>query len=348
MSLHRIGQDAARMAAVKAYWVDFECLGPEVEREQNAWRISDVVLAAYQLVIAIAGPVDAPDVELPYNLLRAWGNRLDKCLRSPPKQITLRSFLRYWEDHELMGQLIDHYENPVILTPFELITIALKCLEVRYTTQHLHGDLSYSLMGLLRRRPNAQKNESGFLVFTRLSFANNSNMLLERLIRLLPQSPYKRWDTFHDHCDASLWDICPRTQVCGIGHNDTVILDGARAATIRWKSFKGVLLHGNDTFKRKLARVALAFCSVFFIFGVSMLASAAGGASPSGSSELIAIGAIFMAFSASILLASLILIKWLYLGKVLSAQPWFFGIEGYTSLPAIEKNLFGGDLGRLN
>lgn len=76
MSLHRIGQDAARMAAVKAYWVDFECLGPEVEREQNAWRISDVVLAAYQLVIAIAGPVDAPDVELPYNLLRAWGNRV--------------------------------------------------------------------------------------------------------------------------------------------------------------------------------------------------------------------------------------------------------------------------------
>lgn len=392
-ALHRIGQHAARKAGVKAYWVDFECLGTEDEREENAWRISDVVRGAFQLVIAIAGPVDtADDDSLPYNLLHDWGNRvwtlpellltpghhdlsiytinrnlppssqIDQCLRNPPKQITLRSFSRYWDDHELMGQLIDHYENSVILTPLELITTALKCLEARHTTQHLPGDLSYSLMGLLRRRPNAQKSDSSFQAFARLSLANDSNMLLERLICLLPQSPYAPWYSFHDHWNASLWDIYPRTQVCGIGHNDTVILDGARAATIRWNKFKKVLVRGNDTLKRKFTRVALSVVSIFFLFGIFMLAigGATGGsdgqaingiqlgASNPFSKTFIGIGATFLVISASIILASPILIRWLYLGKVWSAQPWFFGIEGYLSLAEIEKNIFGADLGRLS
>ncbi|KAL8710890.1 MAG: hypothetical protein Q9225_007220 [Loekoesia sp. 1 TL-2023] len=406
MSLHRIGQHAARLAGVQAYWVDFECLGPEEEHEQNAWRISDVVRGAFRLVIAVAGPAGPMnDDALPYDLLRDWGNRvwtlpellltpgdkdlwiftvnrslapdtqLDQCLKNPPQKRSLRNFSRYWEDHELMGQLIDHYENSVILSPLELITTALKCLEVRHITQHLAGDLSYSLMGLLRRRPNAQKTDSGFQAFARLSLANDSNMLLERLICLLPKSPYEPWYSFHDHWDASLWDIYPRTQVCGIGHNDTVILDGARAATIRWKSFEKVLIRGNDTLKRKSARLALSICGFLFIFAVIMLAvgGSIGGGEQQGSSEqgyppdpslpsvpnskdpagkditgsLTAVGAIFMALSLSIGLASPLLIKWLYLGKVWSAQPWFFGIEGYMSLPDIEKHLFGADLGRL-
>ncbi|KAI4178363.1 MAG: hypothetical protein L6R41_008419 [Letrouitia leprolyta] len=384
MALHRIGQHAAREAGVKAYWVDFECLGTEDERELNAWRICDVVRGAFQLVIAIAGPINiAQDDDLPYNLLHDWGNRvwtlpellltpghrdlsiytvnrnlpsnsqIDQCLRNPPKQIALRSFARYWEDHELLGQLIDHFENSVILTPLELITTALKCLEVRHTTQHLPGDLSYSLMGLLRQRPNAQKTDSGFQAFARLSLANDSNMLLERLICLLPQSPYAPWYSFHDHWNASLWDIYPRTQVCGIGHNDTVILDGARAATIRWKKFKKVLVRGNDTLKRKLARLALSLCSIMFVVGVIFLiigknTSRIRGVPNSFSDRFIAIGAIVIVIPIIVILTSPVLIKWLYLGKVWSAQPWFFGIEGYMSLAEIEKHLFGANLGRLS
>ena len=396
LSLHRIGQQAARLAGVKAYWIDFDCLGPDHEHEENAWRISDVVRGAYRLVIAVAGPVGAIDNDqLPYNLLRDWGNRvwtlpellltpghndlwiytvnrsfdprnqLEECLRSPPKQVNLRNFSRYWEDHELIGQLIDHYENSVILTPLELITTALKCLEVRNITQHLPGDLSYSLMGLLRRRPNAQKTDSGFQAFARLSLANDSNMLLERLICLLPQSPYAPWYSFHDQWNASLWDIYPRTQVCGIGHSDTVIIDGARAATIRWKSFKKVIIRGNDTLRRQLARLALSLTGVLFIFAIIFLAigGAVNNSSSSSSSSsyysyssssntafsapFLAIGGLAMAIAGSIILASPVLIKWLYLGKVWSAQPWFFGIEGYMSLADIETRLFGAPLGRL-
>ncbi|KAL9599896.1 MAG: hypothetical protein Q9219_003529 [cf. Caloplaca sp. 3 TL-2023] len=375
LSLHRIGQQAARRAGVKFYWLDITCLGPDEEHQENAWRISDVVRGAYRLVIAVAGPTNPFEHEgLPYNLLQDWGNRvwtlpellltpghndlwiytinrsldpdtqLDQCLRTEPQQINLRNFSRYWDDHEEIGQLIDHYEGSVLLSPLELITTALRCLEVRHITQHFRGDLSYSLMGLLRRRPNAQKSDSGFQAFARLSLANDSNMLLERLICLLPQSPYAPWYSFHDHWGASLWDIYPRTQVCGIGHNDTVILDGARAATIRWKSFKKVTIRGNDTFKRKAARLALSLVGVSFLFAVFMLII---GSTFSSSSLLKAIGGILLALSLLIILSSPILIKWLYLGKVWSAQPWFFGIEGHLPLSEIEKKLFGANLGRL-
>lgn len=135
-------------------------------------------------------------------------------------------------------------------------------------------------MGLLRQRPNARKDDSGFQAFVRLSLANDSNMLLERLICLLPPSPYVPWYSFQDHWDASLWDVYPRTQVCGIGEKDTVILNGARAATIRWKSFKKVILRGKTTVIRRIAVLALAFVSPFFFLAIAMVAGARAYSSP--------------------------------------------------------------------
>ncbi|KAL9038379.1 MAG: hypothetical protein Q9180_003174 [Flavoplaca navasiana] len=369
-SLHVIGKHAAEAAGVKAYWVGCSCLGKPTEVEENVWRISDVIRGAFQMVIAVAGPVGVKEMDkLPTEPLSQWGDRvwtlpelllspervievytlnrdldqaqqLKQCLERPPHQINRRDFSRFWEDPSIVGQLLDHYEGSVILSPLELIATALKCLERRHTTQHLPGDLSYSLMGLLRQRPNARKDDSGFQAFARLSLANDSNMLLERLICLLPPSPYAPWHSFQDHWDASLWDVYPRTQVCGIGENDTVILDGARAATIRWKSFKKVILRGNLTVKRRIAVLALTFVSPFFFMAIILLAVGVGG--------LEAIGGVFLALSLIVLLSSPWLIKRLYLGKVWNAQPWFFGIEGYIPIHEIEKKLFGADQGRLS
>ncbi|KAL8699407.1 MAG: hypothetical protein Q9201_006022 [Fulgogasparrea decipioides] len=214
-------------------------------------------------------------------------------------------------------------------------------------------------MGLLRQRPNARKTDSAFQAFARLSLANDSNLLLERLICLLPESPYAPWYSFEDHWDATLWDIYPRTQVCGIGNHDTVILDGARAANIRWKSFKKVILRGNDTWKRKSARFALTFILPLLILAIILLSI--GGAlnspySPYGGLELSqstkatlqAVGGLLIVVVACVILSSPILINSLYNGKVWSAQPWFFGIEGYMPLGEIERNLFGAEMGRLS
>jgi hypothetical protein len=392
LCLHEIGKHAARAAKVDYYWLGCSCLGTEAEIEQNVWQICDVVRSAFSVVVAVAGPMGSTTPEeLPYYLVREWGRRvwtlpellltpehddiqvytmnrsldsseqLDQCLASP-KLKNLRNFPGYWEDHSLVGQLIDHYEGSVILSPLELITTALQCLQNRPTTEHLPGDLSYSLMGLLRQRPNVRKDDSAFQAFARLSLANDSNMLLERLICLLPRSAYDPWYSLYDHWGATLWDIYPKTQVCGIGENDTIILDGARAASIRWKSFARVLLRGNDTTKRWIIRSALTFCGPLFFMGILLLIATVSQPSPKGSGispvkrsgklspkgSFGISGGILVAVALSFILLSPQMIKDLYFGKVWAAQPWFFGVEGYMSLPELERHLFGANLGRLS
>lgn len=387
--LHRVGQHAARAAHVNAYWLGCSCLGStKEEQEQNVWRICDVVRGAFSLVIVLADRANLTTAKgEQHDLLRQWGNRvwtLPELLLSPeqddivvytkdanPKMlepdqpINRRNFPRLWNDHSLVGQLIDHYEGSVILSPLELMTTALLCLQNRLTTEYFHGDLSYALMGLVRQRPNVRPSDSAFQAFARLSLANDSNLLLERLICLLPKNPYDSWHSLHDHWGASLWDIYPKSQVCGIGENDSVILDGVRAASIRWKSFKPVILRGNDTVVRKVIRFAISSHGFLLIQGIILLAVRSyfsqkfgaygddGAHQSSGPlsgvrSFLTVFGGILVGLSLTVTLSLPALIFKLYLGKVWSAQPWFFGVEGYMNLPDIERHVFGADFGRLS
>ncbi|MCJ1465048.1 hypothetical protein MMC07_003664 [Pseudocyphellaria aurata] len=377
--LHRVGQHAARSAGVNAYWLGCSCLGAtKAEQEQNVWRICDVVRGAFSLVIVVADSASLTATQTePHDPLRQWGTRvwtLPELLLSPeqddimvyttgpdlelrePDQHNRRNFPRLWDDYNAVGQLIDHYESSVILSPLELMTTALHCLQNRQTQQYLDGDLSYALMGLLRQRPNVRPSDSAFQAFARLSLANDSNLLLERLICLLPTSAYEPWHSLQDHWGASLWDIYPKTQVCGIGENDSVVLDGARAASIRWKSFARVISRGNDTVMRTLARFALSLHGYLLIFGIFFLVYSkhfdlgeyANTLQTKYFHTFKIIGGVFIALFATVCLSLPPLIELLYLGKVWSAQPWFFGVEGYMSLPDLERHVFGEDRGRLS
>lgn len=381
--LNRVGQHAARTAGVKAYWVGCSCLGSTTEEiEENVWRICDVVRGAISLVIVLRdrdrdrGRVDLTvEGQLSKDLVRQWSSRvwiLPELLLSPenddimvyttglnlqlhePQQRNRRNFPQYWDDDSFFGQLIDHYEGSVILSPLELTTTALLCLQNRQTTEYLPGDLSYALMGLLRQRPSVCPLDSAFQAFARLSLANDSNMLLERLICLLPKSPSEPWQSLQDHWGASLWDIYPKTQVCGIGDNDSVVLDGARAANIRWKSFARINLRGNDTVVRKLARIAISIHAYLLIAGFltlyygGWLLTTTGFTRGYFSNMFGAIGGGVIGFALVVTLSLPASINKLYFGKVWSAQPWFLGLEGYMSLPDLEKHVFGADLGRLS
>ena len=140
---------------------------------------------------------------------------------------------KVWEYVTYSGQLIDHYENSVPFTPLELVTVALQCLLKRKTAEYLEGDMSYILMGLLRQRPDVLRSNSVFQAFARLSLANDSNLLLKRLIYLLPHRLDDEWCSLNNDWNVMLWDIYPKVQICGLGQDDTVILDGANGATIR-------------------------------------------------------------------------------------------------------------------
>ena len=53
-------------------------------------------------------------------------------------------------------------------------------------------------MGLLRLRPKVDSTDSAFQAFARLSLANDSDLLLERLICTLPKSPEQHWSIMDD------------------------------------------------------------------------------------------------------------------------------------------------------
>ena len=85
----------------------------------------------------------------------------------------------------------------------------------------MRGDHSYALMGLLLKRPAVDDTDSAFQAFARLSMANDSDRLLERMICLSPATPDTPWYSMSDTWHCKLWDIEPTCQIAGIGYNDS-------------------------------------------------------------------------------------------------------------------------------
>ena len=360
--LHDVGEHAARAAGVRAYWVGCSCLGnTKEEQESNVWRISDVVRGARSMVIAVSNPGGKEQGASDNKLLHDWGTRvwtLPEVLLTPanseiqvfsrnagldaPTTVYKRNFASIWGDSSISRELIDHYEGTLTLSSLELVTIALRCLHNRQKGFYLRGDMAYALMGLLRRRPTVVKSDSAFQAFARLSLANENDLLLERLICVLPKTPSQPWYHMDDQWDVSLWDILPSTQVCGIADNDTVLIDGGYAAAIRWKAFAPVASLKRDSWGRFFFRYFFRSISYWFFLGIGLIA--AGG---SGGNALVAVGAIFLTIALLIVLASPYIIRKLYSGKLWGTQAWFFGFEGYMDIETIERHIFGADMGHL-
>lgn len=364
--LHDVGEHAARAAGVQAYWVGCSCLGKtKQEQEDNVWCISDVVRGARSLVIAVSNPHGREDAGADKVALRQWGTRvwtLPEVLLVPssseihvyaaqnvnmdaPMIVHKRNFATLWEDAPISRELIDHYEGNLVLSSLELVTIALGCLHSRQKEFYLQGDMAYALMGLLRRRPTIVKTDTAFQAFARLSLANNNDLLLERLICLLPSTLSQPWYDMEDQWGVSLWDIIPTTQVCGIADKDTVIIDGAHAAAIRWKAFAHVASVVQDSWRRFFFRYAFRSTSYLFFLGIILISR--GVAYGSDGTSYIAIGAIFLVVSLILILLSPYIIRLLYTGKLWDTQAWFFGFEGYMDISTIERHIFGADMGHL-
>jgi len=209
----------------------------------------------------------------------------------------------------------------------------LNCLRSRNTTQYLRGDLPYALMGLLRQRPQIDESDSEFQAFARLSLANDSDMLLERLICMLPKDQNSSWLAMDDTWNANLWDIYPRCQVAGLGHDNTVILDGAFGAAIRWKTFATVKCIGINSWKRLGSRVIIHSAPLIFLIGIILAGTS--------------VGAFLLVTSLIVVLASPYFVRVIYSGKLWGTQAWFFGFEGYLDLATIESQIFGAYMGRL-
>lgn len=364
-ALREIGEIATRNAGLQAYWIDLDCMPDKQELEDDVHRISDVVRGASSLAIAVGpftGDVEQDGSTLEY--LKIWGDRMwtwPEVLLAPlgseilvytrgldldrPLRIDKRNFAALaWNDAPVARQLIDHYEGTLGLSRLELVILGLQSLKkrIRGTKKYCDGDLSYALMGLLRQRPKVDKSDSAFQAFARLSLANDSDMLLERLICILPKDRQGDWSAMDDSWNVNLWDIYPSCQIAGIGNDDTVLIDGAFGATIRWESFARVAATTKETWTRWISRCLLRGAPVWFINGVVLTSFSKGSASP-----LLAIGIIFLLLALITILVSPVLVTHIYGGKLWSTQPWLFGFEGHLDLETIETKIFGFSQDRL-
>lgn len=177
--------------------------------------------------------------------------------------------------------------------------------------------------------------------------ANGSDQLLERLICVLPKTPNQPWHSMDDAYGAKLWDILPQdVGIAGVGTDDSIILDGCRAANVRWKSFTPVANTRRPSWKRAIAESMLRLGSVVFLVGI-VLAALPTGIAGQGLSTIQVVGVIIIIYSIILMLLSPWLLRMLYLGKFWDQQCWLFGFEGYMPVETIETQIFGGRLNRL-
>jgi hypothetical protein len=360
-ALHAIAREAAIQNKCPAYWVGSACMAEDGhELEQDVFRISDVIRAAYAVVIAVKPQPGVHNASID-NLLKDWGSRmwtLPEALLAPKdkmiqiynsehgqchfvKELAKKDLAALvWDDTSLTRQLVDHYEGNLTLSRLELVILALKCLSQRRTSKYLDGDLAYVLMGLLRRRPVIDHTDSEFQAFARLSLANDSDSLLERLICILPKSDNQPWYHANDLYDVNLWDIQPTCQIAGVCQDDTVILDGVMGAAIRWESFLPVAHNTKLSWKRVLAKAWLRLSGLLLIILVFLHSLRL--AIPTGYVVLL----LFLSLPA--VLASPWLVRILYGGKIWDVAPHLLGFEGYLDIVTIETNIYGFYAGRLS
>jgi len=365
--LLKMAEGAARSAGVDAFWCAAFCMQGEA-LEADMYRMSDIIRGSDSLVIAVK-PSDDPHVLKDAGSsdpLVQWGKRMwtfPEALLSPSHKdihvytvetlhtkpeagavsttlevIAKRDFaLRVWSDAPEARQLMDHYLGTQLLSRLELSVIAFRCLFTRRMRDQYHqGDLAYALSGLLRRRPIIDTTDSEFEAFARLSMANDSDCLLERLICTLPKEYGQHWLASDDAWGASPWLIEPMCQVAGIAADDTVVIDGCFSAGIEWGGFTQIAYSRRKTIVRTAAEVLLLRASTLSLATFSVLALT--------NLAFIPLVLIFVA----VIFASPYLLQITYGGKFWSSEARLFGFEGYMDADTIEKHIFGYSLGRFS
>lgn len=153
-----------------------------------------------------------------------------------------------------------------------------------------------------------------------------------------------------DAYDSSLWDIDPICQVAAICDNDTVVLDGARGATIQWSKFDCVWYETGHSWKRMTSSIVVRFGWVFLVvalfFGVSGILALLITGKFAPSSLSIFLGVLFLLIWFHTVLVTPSHIRNMLGGKITNIQGALYGVEGYLNPATVERLIFGGNFGR--
>lgn len=150
-------------------------------------------------------------------------------------------------------------------------------------------------------------------------------------------------DQFH----SNLWDIEPTCQVCGIGENDTIIVDGLYAGLIEWDRFHDVFQEQPwQTLTGRVVRIAGAA----WLISLSLLNYIG-----ESSSTHWALNLGLTTGEWSVIIAFLLLIPLggplIFSRRTVEEEEMnarLFGFEGYMPLEKIEEKLWGCNLEKLS
>jgi len=172
---------------------------------------------------------------------------------------------------------------------------------------------------------------------------------------------------------AAAWDVVPQVQVAAICSNDTVVLDGAHGAGVRWKSFYPVGFTRYESWRRWIATWLMYLNGYTILIAAVLLHQATpqsrvsspyrGYSSPFGgglrarqfsyapfvssTDSTMAAGVILLLIGLGIFFATPYLIRTVLGGKFREVQPELFGVEGYMTAATAEKGIFGVAAGRM-
>ncbi|KAL9079299.1 MAG: hypothetical protein Q9157_001822 [Trypethelium eluteriae] len=409
--IHAMARQCAKEEGVEAYWIDHECIeendGPL--KTADLHRMCDVIRGAARTCIMLPDFSIKSMQEwgdrmwtLPEALLSPAAH-LKLCILSSlkdntpasqpsdliqPSNLEIKTQLwtkldmsdEIWgassssDEQQATRLLAESFSGVLDLSRLGLFTIALEALSARHQNGAFsHADVAYALMGFLRERISFDAHETEFQGLARLSLANDSDRLLERMICMQPDEATASSEHFfvaHTRRDkylSRLWDVEPLCQIAGVGEEDgQVILDGCRGVSIRWRAFPQLKYRRMQGLLNLLAELTLRTCALWLTTGLSLLAIYGGyvendigrgwdhaqqGTSSWNSFELdaglTALGAIALCAAVLLALAVPSSVRRFYGGYVQSCAPWLVGFEGVMPCEELETLVFGNNDKRL-
>ncbi|KAG1859050.1 hypothetical protein C8R48DRAFT_802769 [Suillus tomentosus] len=199
----------------------------------------------------------------------------------------------------------------------------------------------YALMGFFEHRILPDPEETELQALARLFMANDNDHIADRMISMFPtdRRGMNQWYTHEDEYGAKLWDIEPTVQVIGITSNGPLVLDGCRAATIRWKNFPSVAYA-----TRRSIRLHLLLAVPYLALGLIasscyMIIRALWYDYPDN--VLLIAGYVMLAFSLILLLIAPVLTSYAHSGRIVLARPWLIGVKGVISAQEASDHLYG-------
>lgn len=174
------------------------------------------------------------------------------------------------EDQQPTRILAEHFSGLLNLSRIELFITALAAFQNRFPAGRKPKEFKAALMAILNHRvDNITEEESLFHSMARLNMANDNDDFIERMICWAPTntctkvpdhlstSIFSSYNlSYPDQYGLRLWNIHPMCSVVGLAKEDnTIMIDGCRAISIRWKNFPTIQYKRSRGTKKRLAEL---------------------------------------------------------------------------------------------